>query len=268
MKKILFLSVFFVAACSTSKRAASGHEPVASVVINGKLWASAFQQKAAEYKALCQQAYNVAEWRLAEDLKNSSSKPRAVITDIDETVLDNSPYAVAQALHGKDFDQASWNAWTALAQADTLAGALSFFKYAAKHNVEVFYVTNRYEEERSATLKNLQKFGFPYADDTHLILRQPGSSSSKETRRNAIAQTHNIVLLLGDNLADFDVLFDAKKWEDRNAATAKSASRFGNKYIVFPNPSYGDWEGAMYNNNFKLSASQKDSVIKAEVRGK
>jgi len=223
-----------------------------------------FQQRAAEYKALCFQAYNIATLRLNEALQQTHTKPLAVITDIDETVLDNSPYAVHQSLLHKDYEAASWMEWTARSEADSLAGAKTFFNYTSTKNVEVFYITNREEKERAATLKNLQAFGFPFADEQHLITRQ--TISSKEARRQAVAATHEIVLLLGDNLSDFSELFDKKTEAERLLNVRNNATLFGKKFIVLPNPSYGDWEGALYKYNYGLTPAQKDSVIKAVLK--
>ena len=49
-------------------------------------------QKAAETKALYLQGYNVATDRLKEILQTPSDKPYSIVLDLDETVLDNSPY--------------------------------------------------------------------------------------------------------------------------------------------------------------------------------
>jgi predicted secreted acid phosphatase len=46
----------------------------------------------------------------------------------------------------------------------------------------------------------------PITDNAHLFLRQ--TTSSKEERRQNIAATNSIVMLLGDNLGDFSYLFD------------------------------------------------------------
>jgi 5'-nucleotidase (lipoprotein e(P4) family) len=242
--------------------------PVAEsgLVPDGKLWSSLFQQKAAEYKALCLQAYNIARLRLDEALKTPSGKPRAVVTDIDETFLDNSPYAVHQALRGKDYDASSWQEWTDKGIADTLSGALSFFTYAASKNVEVFYITNRKEAERKGTLQNLQHYHFPFADEKHLVLRK--DVSSKEQRRQAVEANYDIILLLGDNLADFSSLFDGKQaTEQRNSSVQQLAAEFGRKFIVLPNASYGGWEESVYGNNFTLKPAQKDSAIKSNLKG-
>lgn len=241
-------------------------KPVAASLANGgKAWASLYQQRAAEYKALCFQAYNIAKLRLDAALKLKSKKPLAVVTDIDETLLDNSPYDAARAVNNQEFDLKTWKQWTAKGIADTVPGAPSFFKYAASKGVTVFYVTNRDEDERAGTTQNLKLYGLPYADEKHIILRQ--TVSSKEPRRQEILKKYNIVLLCGDNLPDFDTQYDNKPLQDaRNNTTEMLKKRFGNKYIVLPNPAYGDFEGAFFNFNNKLTPAQKDSVIRAIIK--
>lgn len=255
----------FVLSCTGTKQLpVPGAE--SNLVPDGKLWSSLFQQKAAEYKALCLQAYAIARLRLDEALKNPSAKPKAVVTDIDETFLDNSPYAVHQALQGKDYDALSWQEWTDKGTADTLHGALSFFRYAAFNNVAVFYITNRKEAEKKGTLQNLQHYNFPFADEEHLLLRK--DVSSKEQRRQEVAVNYDIVLLLGDNLADFSSLFDGKQTTEQRAATVRQyAAEFGKKFIVLPNINYGAWEDAIYGNNYTLKPGQKDSAIKSNLKG-
>lgn len=268
MRKIyLIVFVMLTAACTTSKKSTTmTTPPPANLVIDGKLYTSVFQQCAAEYKALCLQAYNIAQLRIDEALKQPSVKPRAIITDIDETVLDNSPYAVNRAIVGKSYDQTSWSDWTEHALCDTLAGSFSFFKYVSSKNIEVYYISNRLEVERVGTLKNLQRYGFPNADNEHLFLKE--KISSKEERRQKVAATHDIVLLLGDNLADFSAMFDNKKsMEDRTINTMKNAAEFGRKFIVLPNSNYGDWEGAIYDYNYGFTPAQKDSAVKSNLKG-
>lgn len=265
MKKIYILILIAIfSSCYSAKNIVN--QPInATVVVNGKLWSSLFMQTAAEYNALCYQAYNFAKIRVDEALKSKSDKPLAVITDIDETVLDNSPYAVHQALSGKDYDAASWNEWTSKAEANPLPGSLDFFNYASAKGVIVFYITNRKEKERNATLSNLKKYNYPFADDTHLILRQ--SLSSKESRRQAVAEKYNIIMLIGDNLSDFSTLWDNKSTPERNKNVEQAQTDFGKKFIVLPNPNYGGWEDAIYDNKYNLSPAQKDSVIKANLKG-
>jgi len=236
-----------------------------SITNSGKTWALLYQQRAAEYKALCFQAYNLAKLRLDAALKLRHKKPLAIVTDIDETVLDNSPYDAARSVSNLDFDLNAWKQWTAKGVADTVPGAPSFLKYAASKGVNVFYITNRDEDEREGTLKNLKRYKLPNADNAHLFLRD--KVSSKEARRQQVLKKYEIVLLCGDNLPDFDALYDNKPAEEsRNAATEKLKKQFGNKYIVIPNMAYGDFENAFFKNNTKLTNSQKDSVIRTLIK--
>lgn len=230
----------------------------------GPAWAALWQQQAAEYKALCFQAYQLAALRLDQHLLHHGNKPLAIVTDIDETILDNSPYNVHQALRGEGYTEKTWMEWTAKAIADTVPGALTFLKYAASKGVHVFYITNRLEAERAATLDNLRHWQFPDADDAHLLLKT--TTSGKEARRQQVLQTHDIVLLMGDNLSDFAAIFDKKPYEERASATKNAAADFGNRFIVLPNPMYGDWEGALYNFQYNLSVPRKDSILKSRLK--
>ncbi|MES1218380.1 MAG: HAD family acid phosphatase, partial [Bacteroidota bacterium] len=120
------------------------------------------------------------------------------------------------------------------------------------------------EAERAATEKDLQRWNFPDATPDHLFLKQ--TTSGKEQRRSIVAQTHEIVLLCGDNLSDFSAVFDKQPYAERNLRTMNNASLFGDRFIVLPNSTYGDWEGALYNFNHQLTAAQKDSIIRQQLR--
>lgn len=266
-RNFFFLVISFLSACTSQKNLSiSKFSPAnaSAIVVPGKLFSSIYMQKAAEYRALCYQAYNIAKIRVDQWKQTATTKPTAIITDIDETILDNSPYAVHQALQGKDYDQQTWAEWTATAKADTVPGALAFLKYASLKGIEVFYITNRLETERQGTLQNLERFNFPNADNVHLLHRQ--TSSSKEDRRQQVAKTYNILLLMGDNLTDFSALYDKKNYDDRLAATQQLAAEFGSRFIVLPNPDYGDWETSLYNYNYSLKPAQKDSVIRSLLK--
>ncbi|MXV17598.1 5'-nucleotidase, lipoprotein e(P4) family [Pedobacter sp. HMF7056] len=219
--------------------------------VNAVLW----QQHSGEYRALAYQAYTLARYRLDEILKVRSAKPRCVIVDIDETVLDNAPFQGHELQKGVSYDQNDWLEWTAKASADTVPGALSFLKYAAKKNVQVFYVTNRLKTEFDATLKNLKALNFPFADEKHLLVKD--ATSDKEPRRKLIAEKYNIVLLCGDNLNDFSDLFYLKSDTDRSSAVDQARAWFGKRFIVLPNPMYGDWEAPLYDYKKGLTEDEK-----------
>lgn len=260
MKKLLLLSGLCLFLIS-----AQAQDVPLSTANAGKVWSSLYQQRAAEYKALCFQAYNIAKLRLDEALRHKSKKPLAVVTDIDETLLDNSPLDAVRAINNQEFDLKAWKQWTAKGIADTVPGAPSFFKYAASKGVAVFYITNRDEDEREGTTKNLKLYNLPFADKEHIILKQ--KTSSKEDRRQQVLQQYNIVLLCGDNLPDFDALYDNKPSEEKRAAvTEQLKKQFGSKYIIIPNQAYGDFENAIFKYNYKLTRAQKDSVIRSLIK--
>jgi 5'-nucleotidase (lipoprotein e(P4) family) len=266
MKYSLLLIVIVVASCSTNKQTSiTKSSGSGSITIDGKLFAALYQQYASEYRALCYQAYNIARLRLDQQLQQSRTRPKAIITDVDETLLDNSANTVHQSLLGNDFNQASWYDWTSRSNADTVPGALNFLKYASSNGVSIYYITNRDEKERAATVQNLKKFNFPDADDIHLLPKQ--ESSSKEIRRQQVMKDYDVVLLLGDNLGDFSDLFDKRSVEVRIDNTNKVATLFGNRFIVLPNPVYGDWETALYHYNYNYTSRQKDSVIRSLLKG-
>ena len=91
MKRIKFFCVLFVLISCSQKTNPN---------LNNVLWV----QTAAEYQASCNQVYNSAllnietaiadsRWTAAlEQKENFQELPPAVIFDVDETVLDNSPY--------------------------------------------------------------------------------------------------------------------------------------------------------------------------------
>jgi len=263
MKKFPLFILLLSASCVAPRVSITNMNSSGNVVIDGKTFATAYQQRSAEYKALCYQAFNIAHTRIEEFNRQRSPKPKAIMTDIDETILNNSPYQAHQLLQGKDYDPVSWKEWTAKGEADTVPGALKFLKYAATTGIEIFYVTNHEEDEREGTLKNLKKFNFPNADDQHLLLK--GNTSSKEPRKNSIAETHTIVLFMGDNMNDFSFLFEKKTSDERDKVADSFAGDFGNRFIVLPNPVYGDWESSLYHYNYRLTSAQKDSVIKAAL---
>jgi 5'-nucleotidase (lipoprotein e(P4) family) len=265
MKIFYLLIAFSIASCAARhQQTVSLKDPSSGALyIDGKVYGSYFQQHAAEYKALCYQAFNIARLRI-DAYQPVSNLPLCIVTDIDETILDNSPYQTSRNLAGLDYDLETWKQWTAKAQADTVPGSGSFLNFVAQKKIEVFYITNRTEAERKGTLINLQKLGLPFADSAHLLLKS--TTSGKEPRRKTVTENHEIILLLGDNLADFTMLFDKKSLYERDAQVKSLASLFGNKFIVLPNSVYGDWEHALFQYKYDLPFRQKDSLLRASLK--
>lgn len=222
-----------------------------------------YQQKAAEYRALAYQAYNLARLRLDQDLDKKSLKslskaerkmPRAIVVDIDETVLDNSPSNASTAKNNLPFSVKDWYAWGEMRKAKAVPGAVDFLNYAVSKGVKVFYISNRDEVQKQATVDNLKAVGFNDVSVGNVMLRQ--TESTKEPRRLSVSAKYRIVMLMGDNLDDFSNVFERKSIVDRFAATDNARELFGKRFIVLPNAMYGTWESAIYNYE-RLTEEQK-----------
>ena len=74
MKKSSLALLLFLAACTTTRQSTTNITH-SNTVVDGKLFATAFQQRAAEYKALCYQAFNFARLRLEQIPQVQGSKP-------------------------------------------------------------------------------------------------------------------------------------------------------------------------------------------------
>ncbi|HEX6188002.1 MAG TPA: 5'-nucleotidase, lipoprotein e(P4) family [Pyrinomonadaceae bacterium] len=222
--------------------------------VGGILWT----QTSGEWRALSYQAFALARLRLDQDLRANRNRRirRAVIVDVDETVLDNSPYQAMTVKTRTAYESKSWLAWCEKAQAAAIPGAVEFLRYAHSRGVRVFYVTNRRESEKQCTAQNLKKVGFPDVSDATVLVRT--DVSSKQPRRDAVGRKHRVVLLMGDNLNDFAEIFEKSKTIDsRFSATNLNKSNFGTRFIVLPNVMYGAWEEAIYGDASKLTEEQK-----------
>ena len=216
------------------------------------LWA----QKSGEARALSYQAFNLAKRELSYKLRKKGKKPLAIVVDVDETVLDNSPYQARGILNGTGYPD-GWRDWINAAVAKPLPGAVEFLNYAPRRGVEVFDITNRKIIGLNPTIKNLKDTGFPVKEE-NVMCRT--NTSSKKKRRSEVLKKYEIALLMGDNLGDFDEIFETDDLRRRNELVSKKKSMFGTKFIVLPKAMYGNWEGAVYTGNFKLSPKEKSKV--------
>ena len=272
-KTLLMLPIFGIillgcAKCSAKKeRDSSAKEhvniPIREYSVQSVLW----QQLSGEYQALTYQAFNLAKFRLDEILQknNQSKKPLAIITDIDETVLDNSSFNAKMIKLDEDYTKQRWFEWGNKKEALPIPGALDFFLYAQEKGIEVFYISNRYTSQKNETFENLKEIGFPYLDNNHILLKD--STSGKQPRRNKVLETYRVIMLIGDNLSDFSKVFDNKSTEERNYFVDSLSHDFGGKYIILPNPMYGDWETkGLYERDYNWTSIQKDSIRKAKLK--
>lgn len=275
---ISILCVQFTACkrCGENKRKKAGDEKVEvardtvlkdSVLVSNeqKVMTVLYQQRSGEFRGLCYQAFELAKLLLMRDLKDDKViSKRAIVVDIDETVLDNSPFEARCILENIQYPDA-WDEWCQLKKAKPLPGAVDFLNLVNYYGVDVFYVSNRAEKLRMVTSENLKTAGFPLKDDDHLLLKQ--EESSKENRRRLIEERYHIVLFMGDNLNDFSGVFEKRTAGDRMQAVDSLKASFGTRFILLPNAMYGDWENALLNYNYTLNDREKGTVRKKQLLG-
>ena len=256
-------ATYFVTISTTVSTAQQGTVAQGAADNEYQAGATLYMQKAAEYRALAYQAYNLARWQLDADLdkknikklpKNEQKKPRALMVDIDETVLDNAPAQAYNIKYRLPFMTKQWHAWGEMRKAKAIPGAVDFLNYANGKGVKVFFVSNRDDVQKQATIDNLKSVGFTNVSDENVLLRT--KDSSKEERRQFILQKYRIVLSLGDNLDDHSNVFEKKPVAERFAETDKAKDLFGKQYIMLPNAMYGTWESAIYEYG-RLSDAEK-----------
>ncbi len=238
---------------------------------NPLLYALAWKQTSAEYRALYHQGFNIARMHVQNALaqQQPGDKPLAVITDVDDTVLHVLSYWGHLINSNKDFfEDPVWDQWIAEDLVTAAPGALEFLQFCEDNNVEVFYVTSRDQGEPtlSIALSNLQSVGAPFVDEAHVTaLRE---SSNKEIRQNEIMQSHNVVVMLGDNLNDFRRKYYVRGDIDgRIAAMEEDKHLFGMQYVMFPNPTDGHWLAAIFGDSEPpASAENRDILRQAATR--
>jgi 5'-nucleotidase (lipoprotein e(P4) family) len=211
--------------------------------------AVAWKQTSAEYRALYHQGFNIAAQKVKSALavRGQNEKPLAVLTDLDDTLLLPLKYWGSLIESEKDFfDDALWDGWIAKYEMTPAPGALAFLKFCAANGVEVFYVTNRDQgaDTYNLALGSIRLLGFPYADKEHLTVQI--DTSNKEAPQKAVAEKYNVVCYLGDNLNDFKRAYYVKDVDERMALMEADKDLFGDKFILFPNPTDGHWIRAIF----------------------
>ena len=250
--------------------------PVAGAAANDNLNAVAWTQTAIEHDLIYIQVYRDAQSRLLAALHDpkwdaltkedrvapAAGLPPAVVLDIDETVLDNSPYQARLVKSGGAYDEASWAAWCKEERARAMPGALAFTQFAAAHGIAVVYLSNRAKDLDTATLANLRQLGFPVSGpDAFLGLGtvEPGcaqAGTEKGCRRQLVSRRYRVLMQFGDQLGDFvDVLANTES--GRRQAIAGYMDWIGTRWFVLPNPTYGSWEPALFNNDWSTPEDER-----------
>jgi len=200
-------------------------------------------RNAAEHRAAFLQTYRLATRQLERLAAGRPPGSWAVITDADETVLDNSQYQKELAETGLSFSQESWGEWVRRRQAPPLPGSLAFLRRVAALGGRVAVVTNRTESLCPDTEADFQAYSIPY--DVILCRPDAGPSDKGPRFRRVTEGTAapalpplEVVMWLGDNIHDFP-----GEGQEIRREPDQAFERFGGRFVVFPNPMYGSWLG-------------------------
>ena len=255
--------------------AESERESANAVLTNPLLYAIAWRQTAAEFRALYYQGFALAQLRVEQALAAreasapNDTRPLAVITDVDETVLLSGAYWGQLIAEGGDFfDDATWDAWVPSNAFVASPGAREFAAFCEANGVTLFFVTNRDQGEATfeLALGNLRAAGFENARAEHLrVLRE---SSNKDSVQAQIRSDYRVIASLGDNLNDFARRYYVTDVAEREALMHADAARFGADYIVFPNPTDGHWIRAIFGESEPAPTEANRQVLRAAAVGR
>ncbi|WP_235041458.1 5'-nucleotidase, lipoprotein e(P4) family [Vreelandella profundi] len=201
-----------------------------------------YQQQSAEAAALQRQGFALATYRLEDQIEaHGSSDGLAIITDLDETVLDNSALLVRDMQACHDYTAwDTWEHWEREGEPRLMPGAKAFLDYADEQGVAIFYVSDRYQENEADTIATLNALALPQVSEQSVMLLGP----AKEERRAEVVESHTLVMQLGDSLHDFAADFAGADLAQQHDLVNDNAERFGKDWIVFPNATYGAWSEA------------------------
>ncbi len=245
--------------------------------------ALAWMQSSAEYRLMAEQTYRLAMVQLSVAVKDPAwcadevqireggfeKKPPAVILDLDETVLDNSGFNARMIIDDALFTSESWNAWCNEEKATLIPGAMDFIRSADGLGVSLFFITNREDPVRKATIANLKALGIE-ASEKNVLTKNPddGRGDDKVSRRAMVASSHRIVMLVGDSMSDLCSGMDEKDQARRNQTARDKTAMLGSRWIMMPNPVYGSWERALPAGNQAIDPRREAATGKQAAKSR
>ena len=260
IKTLIFIvSLLTLSACAATPGEADPAQDL------GILWAI----HSAEYRAVTTEIYRDAAddlpgfiedktWSVVTGRGDPSALPPAVILDVDETVVSN---AVFQLTHERPFTNEKLDTWASNTPARAITGVKSFVDTARSLGVTVFFLTNRPCQpkvgidipcpQKITTIDGIHEVGIAVdADHVMLAGEQPGWNREKLSRREFVAKTHRVIMLIGDDLGDFEPCVRSKPYGACTTAATRASLReaaekhpelWGNGWYILPNPMHGSW---------------------------
>jgi len=223
---------------------------------------------AAEYGAITTQVYQAAElalpkfiddqtWSAMPGQEDAQGLRPAVVLDVDETVVSNIDFQIG---YERPFTNRKLYDFYQEHDALPVPGVVDFVAAVRDAGVAVFFVTNRPCElidddpdpcpQEQAVVEEIRSIGIQ-TDKAHVMLAdQQGWDRAKIARRELIAETHRIIMLIGDDLGDFVPCVRTKLYgpceepatkESRESSVEEFSRYWGNGWYILPGPTHGSW---------------------------
>jgi acid phosphatase len=234
-----------------------------------KDYGHAWVAHSSDYAALTRQVYAVAtrdlerfvadkSWTAIPGQTGAEDLPPAVILDVDETVINNVDFQLA---FERPFTDRKLEMWDREHVAKPVPGVVEFIKAAKAANVAVFYLTNRpcekYADEEAAcpqkqtVIDGIRELGLDVEPEfVSLSYERPEWTKEKLIRRQAIGKNYRVIMLFGDDFADFvqcarssfhPPCTEPATRASRAADVLKYEKYWGNGWYILPGPMHGSW---------------------------
>ncbi|QDV16736.1 Lipoprotein E precursor [Gimesia panareensis] len=232
--------------------------------------ATLWMQTSVEHDVACTQSYRLAWMQVRKALRDPcwtaaveqtagyAGLPPAVILDLDETVINNGVFMGELVRKDVSWNPSLWNTWVLSERGTAVPGAKEFLNQLRAHQIAIFFITNREAKHEAATVSNLsQMLGWQVSPEQVLLrAEKPEWTSNKSSRRAQVARCHRILLLVGDDFNDF--VYQGKlSPQERIRQGRRYQNYWGSRWVILPNPVYGDWETALYHYDSQLPTAEK-----------
>jgi predicted secreted acid phosphatase len=208
--------LLFVSLCMASSPAADAASdfivpPQPANVGDAGTAARAYHDSGAYDRTLADVAGMAGRW-VAERAR--SAKRPALVLDIDDTALSNW-----EIIKRDDFGRpiagpcdlsidapCGWAAWDQLGRDPAIQPTLDLFKLARAHDVAVFFITGRPENQREATERNLKAVGYDGYAHLYMVPNDQHFASAADFKAPVRAQIeqqgYTIIANVGDQPSD------------------------------------------------------------------
>jgi len=152
------LTISVIVACSASLAGCATDQRTARFQLEQQnVSAINWMQQSGEYDALAYQTFNGAR-QAFDAAKPTKGRRKAVIVDLDETMIDNTAYAGWRVKQSVPYTEKTWARWMAAEQAGPIAGAVEFARHVNANGGTMFYVGDNLNDFGAATYhKNNQQ---------------------------------------------------------------------------------------------------------------